>query len=721
MSKLFLFTLLATVFLTAQCQDKTKISYPQAPKGAVTEVVQGKSITDSYRPLEEMTSPATLAWVAKQDSLLKANLHSLPQREAIKNRIDELNSFTLHSVPIKKGGKYFYLKTPADKSKPSLYVQSTLAGSPTVLIDADKEFASGNEQIHAVGGGASIFPSQDGKRVAYGVSNGSSRWYKIRIRDIESGKDLPDQLDALHNLGGGMDWTGTNDGLYYVRFDLPDPNNLLKAQATNPAVYFHQVGTPQSQDKMIFKKKESGNWLYQLTVSDDHQFLVIDVRDGSNVENFIYVMNLQAPTEVKQLFVNQNANFTYLGNSQNDLFFYTNLDAQRGKVIGLNLAENKWQNIIPEAEETISGGSLVGGNALGFHGNNFVITYIKDGIPLVKGFSRSGKQLYTADFPIDGSIWGGFSGANQDTEVFYRFLGFTDPSTIYRFDAATGKSTLFKNAEVNFKSGNYITRQVFYTNEEGRKVPMFITHKKDLKRDGSNPAFMYAYGAFSWVPLLWYQEHLLIWLEMGGVYAQPSIRGGGEYGEEWHQAGIRNNRQNAVDDYLYAAQWLIDNKYTTAKKLVANGGSLSSPLGATAFLQRPDLFGALIVDRPALDMVRYTKFTQGSSWTNELGDPEKAEDFDELVKQSPYHQIKPGTCYPPILVMAGDKDQVTPPAHAYKFVAALQANASCNQPVLLKMMWGAGHTFGSTPEQTVDSRTDQIMFLVKYLGLNYSK
>ncbi len=700
-------------------QGKTeKLVYPESKKMDIADTLFRKVIHDPYRSLEDMKSLETQNWVTQQDNLLKTTLHTLPYYETIKKRISELNKYDLYRVPVKVNGKYFYLKTQMGKSRAVLYSQSSLTGAPEVVLDPEKEFVDSLTQIHASASGtmAGFFPSPNGKYLAYFTSNGRTRWFSTRFRNLENKKENEnDVLDGLHILGGAVVWSKNNDGIYYVKYDLPDKNNLLKAPAINPGVYFHRLGSKQSDDQLVFRLDEPGNWTYQINTNRDGSMLLFDVRNGAKIENRIYVKLLQASADVIPLLTKEEANYSFLANAKDEFFFYTNLNAPKGKIVGVNLTAKTLYDIIPESTETISGGSLVGGNALGYFGDKFLITYIKDGLSLLRTFDNKGKELYETQLPIDGSIWGGFWGNADDDEVFYSFFGFTDPTTIYRLDAKTGRSTPFKTSGVKFNSADVITKQVFYTNEEGRKVPMFISHRKNLKLDGTHPAIMFAYGALNWIPFLWYQEHLLIWLEMGGIYAQPSIRGGGEYGEDWHQAGIRRNRQNAVDDFHAAAQWLIDNHYTSAKKLVANGGSLSSPLGGIAVLQRPDLFGGLILDRPALDMLRYTKFTTGRSWISELGDPDNAEDFETLFRQSPYHQIDPNTTYPPTLIMVGDQDQVTPPAHAYKFTAAMQSNKHSNAPVLLKMMWGTGHTFGNTPEQVTDSRTDQIVFLIKTL------
>jgi prolyl oligopeptidase len=423
---------------------------------------------------------------------------------------------------------------------------------------------------------------------------------------------------------------------------------------------------------------------------------------------------------VEALLDKADAAYTFLGNEGTRFWIYTDLEAPRGRVVAIDLTKPQrehWTEVIPQAEETIAGGSLAGGNALGLFGDRFVIMYMKDGRPLVKVFDRQGRFQYEVDLPDGGSIWGGLSGAQNDPEVFYQFLGLTDPSTIHRLNLETGKSTIFHRSKLRFNPDDCVTTQVFYKSKDGTRVPMFVSHKKGLQPDGSHPAFMYGYGAFGWSSFLWYQPQVLVWMEMGGVYAQPSLRGGGEYGEAWHQAGMKLNKQNAIDDYIAAAEWLIANKYASPSKLVANGGSASGALAGAAVIQRPDLFNACIIDRPALDMIRFDQFTGAGHWIQEFGSSTNAEEFQALYAYSPYHNLKPGQCYPATMIMVGDRDEVTVPMHAYKFTAALQAAQGCGQPVLLKMMWGAGHNFGATTEQMIDSMADEITFLARALNL----
>jgi prolyl oligopeptidase len=718
--------ILTCLIAAGGCKENRKNEYPISKQLAFSETKHGETIEDPFRWLEEMDNAEVSTWVQAQDQFLKKQLHDDVVRPMIHKRISELKSYPSYTSPVKRGANYYFTKTEANQSRANLYLQHSLQENPVPIFKPAQVFSDSLLQIHSLSGGNSLGyePSPDGNKMLLSISDGRSRWYSVQVFQLPSMMPLQsDSLSGLHNLSGVPQWSNDNAGFFYVRFDVPAKGeNLLKAPARNPRVLYHKLGTSADRDEKIFSLNNAGhNWLYNLSVTSDGKYLVIDIHDGSKIENMIYLKPLMPSTAVIPFLTKMDANYSFLGSRNSDLFFYTTLGAPRGKIIAVDAHTKQIRELVGEAEETISGGSVVGGNAIGFYGNKFLVTYIKHGVPVLKGFDMNGKLLYTSSLPIDGSIWGGFAGTDDSEEVFFNFLGFTSPSTIYRIDAATGALHVFQKSEIPFDTELYITKQVFYPSKDGTKIPMFITHKKGLVLDGKNPALMYAYGAAGWISFLWYQEHLLAWLELGGVYAQPSIRGGGEYGEAWHAAGVLLNRQNAVDDFHAAAEYLINNNYTSPKHLAANGGSLSSALAGTAVMQRPELFGAMILDRPVLDLVHYTEFNNGSSWIGDLGDPTKKAEFDVLYKMSPYHQIKKDQCYPATLIMVGDKDQVTPPAHAYKFTARMQENRSCSNPVFLKMMWETGHSFGSTPAQSIDSRTDEIMFLLKVFNIEIPK
>ncbi|MCI0353557.1 MAG: prolyl oligopeptidase family serine peptidase, partial [Acidobacteria bacterium] len=424
---------------------------------------------------------------------------------------------------------------------------------------------------------------------------------------------------------------------------------------------------------------------------------------------------------MKPLIEVAEADFKLLGSQGSRFWFYTDWNAPRGRIIAFDLERPQprhWMEVVPQAQEPISGRSNVGGNALGMFGKHLVLVYLKDGRPFLRTFDLQGKLKKEAAFPTGGSVWGGFSGRQDDPEVFYRFLELTSPSTIYRLNPATGRSEVFLRSTVNLRPGDYVVKHVFFRSKDGTRVPMFLAHKHGAEPGKDTPALLYGYGAFGWVAFTWFQPQVLAWMEMGGVFALPAIRGGGEYGEDWHKAGMKLNKQNAIDDYIAAAEWLVANGYTSSSRLVANGGSASGPVAAAAVLQRPGLFGASVIDRPILDLLRFDQFTAASYWIPEFGSASDPQEFKALYAYSPYHTLRDGQCYPPTLVVSGERDQTAVPLHAYKFTAAMQAAQGCGQPVLLKVMRGIGHNFGATAEQRVDSWTDILTFLFRALGMD---
>jgi prolyl oligopeptidase len=688
-------------------------SYPVSERTEHFDTYHGVKVTDPYRWLEDMKSEKTHLWIKAQDELTNNQLKAVPERESIRKRISELSNFDLYSIPVKRNGYYFYTRTAAGSSRQILYVRKGQRTQPSLLLDTLSHFKDESLTI------SGYWPSPDGSKVAYSLTKGQSRWRRLGIIDTENGSEQPDMLSGLNTLGGQISWSSNSLGFYYIKFDSPEEGEELQSIVKNPKIYYHRLGKSQSDDLLVYERPDKQDWLLSHQVSEDGYYLIISVREGGSTKNRIFYQDLRKPRgEIRSLLENADAGYTFLGNRGSKFWFYTDLQASRGRVVAIdvnNSDRENWIEVIPEAKESIAGGSLVGGNAIGLYGNRFVIMYLKDGRPSIKAFNLQGRFLYEVRLPEGGSLWGGFSGLQQEGELFYRFLRLTSPGTTYRLDLRTGHSSIFQKSELNFDQDQIVTKQVFYKSKDGTVVPMFVSFKKGIRLDGSNRAFMYAYGAFGWTSFLFYQPHVIAWLEMGGIYAQPGIRGGGEYGEEWHRAGMKTNEQNSIDDFVSAAEWLIEKGYTSPSKLVVNGGSASGSMDGAALLQRPDLFAASIIDRPVLDMLRYNKFTAARSWIQEFGSPENQEEFKALFAYSPYHNIKQGQCYPPTLVMVGERDEIAVPMHGYKFTAAMQYAQGCDRPVLLKVMWGAGHTFGATPEQTIDSFTDMLTFCLKAL------
>jgi prolyl oligopeptidase len=703
----------------------THLSYPPARRDDQVDTYHGIEVPDPYRWLEDTQAKESQDWSMAEEDLTREFTSRVPANKAIHDRISQLVNYDLYSAPrllnpplIKRNGRYFFSKVAAGSSNPVLYVRESIGVAPRVVFDAEARYR--DDKLNLVG----FMPSPDGHFVACTLASDQSSWLQLRIVKVDDGSELPNALNGLHVAGGSISWSKDSKGFFYTAFDKPAEGTQQRATVKNPKIYYHTIGQAQANDGLIYTRPDKPAWLYTYLVTDDGRYLVVICAEGSSQQKQVFYKDLTAHNgELVSLVNEADADYTLLGSEGPVFWFYTDLHAPRGRIVAIDTTRplpDHWIEVVPEGREAIAGRSSVGGNALGMFGNRFVLMYLRDGRPLLRVFDSKGHLQQEINLPAGGSIWGGLSGEQHDGEVFYQYLGLTDPSTIYWLDVAKGQNSVFIRSNAEFNPDNYVIDQVFYKSKDGTRVPMFVAHRKGLRLNGNNPAYMYGYGAFGWLSFVWYQPQIIAWLDMGGIYAQPSIRGGGEYGEAWHQAGMKLNKQNAIDDYVEAARWLIDNKYTSPAKLVANGGSASGALAGAAIEQHPELFGASVIDRPVLDLLRFDKFTAASYWKPEFGSPSNPEEFKALRAYSPYHNLERGRCYPPTLIMVGDKDQIAFPAHAYKFTAAMQTAQGCDNPVLLKIMHGAGHNFGATPQQNADNWTEELSFLVRVLRMEAS-
>lgn len=714
MRKLFSLSL-SILILFSLAGAQAKLNYPATKRVDQADTYHGQTVADPYRWLEQMDSAETRAWAKAQDDLATGFLKSTPAREAFRERIASISKYDLYSAPIKAQGRYFFTKSlDTVGNNALLYAQDGLSAKPRLLLDPrhlDLKLRAFQQDFH---------PSNDGRFVACSLVRGQSRWRHIKIIGAD-GEAQPDSLTGLHAISNAIAWSKDNEGFFYVRFHEPKAGEEMKAAVNNRGIYYHKLGSPQSEDALVYSRPNPSGWVFIPYVTQDGRYLVIDARDGGSSKNSILCLDLTAPKSGAMELLTDDAAYTFLGSAGGRFFFYTDLQSPRGRIVALDLASpDKLTTIVAESKETLAGGSLVGGNAVGMFGNWFAAMYWGDGRPLIRVFDIGGRLRQTINLPEGASVWGGLSGAQGDDEIFYALLSLTSPRTIHRLDLRAGKVSVFRRAELNFRESDFAINQVFYRSKDQTRVPMFIAHKKGIRLDGSNPILMYGYGAFGWNSFLFYQPHVLAWMEMGGIYALPRIRGGGEYGADWHHQGMNLKEQNSIDDFIAAAEWLIANKYTSASKIVASGGSASGPLAGAAITQRPELFGAAIIDIPVLDMLRYERFGAARTWTQEFGSVENADEFRALLSYSPCHNIRPGRCYPPILIRVGERDETATPLHGYKFAAAMQSAQGCLNPVLLKVIWGAGHSLGGTDEQVIESRADEMAFLALVLGISPS-
>ena len=677
--------------------------YPAARKADQIDDYHGVKVADPYRWLEDLDSEETRTWVEAQNKLSFAFLESIPARGALKDRLTKIWNYEKYGIPLREGNRYFYTRNSGLQNQAVLYTVTSLDAPPQMVLDPNTLSADGTVAL------SGLQVSPDGKLLAYSLSASGSDWQEWKVRDVETGKDLSDHLKWVKFSGAS--WTGDSKGFFYSRYDEPK-SDALKATNYFQKVYYHKLGTPQSEDVLAYERPDQKDWLFGATVTDDGRYLIITVYQGTDVKSRIYFKDLKSnDAQVVKLLDDFDAAYYFVGNQGTKFWFQTDLDAPRGKVIEIdttNPARNNWKVVVPESKETLQSTTFVN--------NRFILNYLKDAYTQVKIYEANGKLVSEVAFPGIGSA-GGFGGKATDKETFYSFTGFTTPTTIYRYDMVSGKSTIFRQPKVDFNPSAYDTKQVFYTSKDGTKVPMFLTYKKGLKLNGNNPTYLYGYGGFNISLSPAFSVGNLVWMEMGGVYAQPNLRGGGEYGEEWHQAGMKLKKQNVFDDFIAAAEWLIANKYTSTPKLAIGGGSNGGLLVGAAMTQRPDLFGAALPAVGVMDMLRFQKFTIGWAWVSDYGSSENAEEFKVLYAYSPLHNIKPGASYPPTMITTADHDDRVWPGHSFKYAAALQAAQGGDAPILIRIETKAGHGAGKPTSKMIEEIADRWAFLMKTLEM----
>jgi prolyl oligopeptidase len=678
--------------------------YPKAHTADVVDDYHGTRVADPYRWLENPDSPETQAWIDAENKITFNFLEQIPARDRLRKRLTELWNFEKYGIPFKEGEHYFYFKNDGLQNQNVLYTLKSLDGEPTVLLDPNTLSEDGTVAL------AGMTVSDDGKRLAYGLSISGSDWQEWKVRDIETGKDLDDRVQWVKFSGAA--WTHDNQGFFYSRYDAPSEKSKLEEVNYYQKLYYHRLGTPQSEDVLIYQRSDHKEWGFSGSVSEDGRYLIVSVWMGTDHRNLVFYKDLSVPNApVVELINTFEAEYSFIDNDGTRFWFQTNLNAPKGRVIAIDLQQSDrahWQEVIPESADTLE--------AVGVLNNQFIASYLKDAYDQVKIFDLNGAFVRDVTLPGIGTV-GGFGGKRHDTETFYSFTSFTTPNTIYRYNLVTGESKLFRQPKVNFNPADYETQQVFYNSKDGTKVPMFIVHRKGLKLDGNNPTYLYGYGGFNVSLTPSFSVSLLVWLEMGGVYAVPNLRGGGEYGEEWHQAGMKLKKQNVFDDFIAAAEWLISHQYTSPRKLAIGGGSNGGLLVGACMTQRPDLFAAALPAVGVMDMLRFHKFTIGWAWTSEYGSPDNSEEFKKLYSYSPLHNLKPGTRYPATLITTADHDDRVVPAHSFKFAAALQAAHKGDTPVLIRIETKAGHGAGKPTTKLIEEAADRWAFLVKVLGM----
>ncbi len=698
---------LASFVVSVFGQEK-RMNYVATKKIDQVDEYHGVKVPDPYRWLEDdvRQSKEVAEWIEAQNKLTFSFLESIPQREPIKKRLTELWNYEKFGVPSKVGGRYYYSKNDGLQNQSVLYVLDKLDGEPRVLLDPNSWSKDGTVAL------AATSFSDDGKYVAYSVAEAGSDWNTWRIMEIDSGRLLADELKWIKF--SGVSWTNDSRGFFYSRFDAPKEGAAFQGLNKNQKVYFHRIGTPQSDDVLVFKRPDQPDWGFQTSVTEDGRYLIITTWKGTDDKYRIAYKDLLEPYGMPvDLIENFDNEYSFIGNDGAVFYFQTDLNAPRKRVIAIDTRKpvdpKEFKELIPESKETLVGVNIVA--------NQFVTTYLKDAKTQVKLFRLDGSFVREVDFPGIGSA-AGFGGRREDTETFYSFSSFATPSSIFRYDMLTGKSTLFRQTKVKFNPDDYLVEQVFFKSKDGTRVPMFLAYKKGLKKDGSNPTLLYGYGGFSISLTPSFSVARLGWMEMGGIFAMPNLRGGGEYGEEWHQGGTKLNKQNVFDDFIAAGEWLIENGYTKTEKLAIQGGSNGGLLVGACMTQRPDLFGACLPAVGVMDMLRFHKFTAGRFWVDDYGSADDPKQFAAIYKYSPYHNVKPGTKYPATMVTTADTDDRVVPGHSFKFAAALQAAQTGDAPNLIRIETRAGHGAGKPTSKIIEEVADQWAFLVKSLKMN---
>ena len=692
---------LAIIINTLTARGDT-LSYPDSKPGKTVDTLHDIKVPDPYRWLEDLNSDQTSAWVKAQNSLTDSYLDAIPGRQALENHLTKLWNVERLGVPSFEGGSYFFSKNNGLQNQSVLYSSKSLDLEPTVLLDPNKLSKDGTVALN------SYEVSPDGKYLAYSTSASGSDWVEWKVREIPSRKDLSDHLKW--SKFSGVSWAKNSKGFYYGRFPTPKDGEEMMAQNIHKKIYFHEIGKPQSEDLLVYERPNQPKQGLYAWVTEDGKYLLIQVSQGTDTKNGLFYKDLRNPTsKVIELLSDFDASYDFITNLGSKFIIRTDLNAPKQKVISIDVNEPlsvRWETIIPESTETLRSVSHIGGL--------FIANYLKDARTEIRRFKTDGNSLPPVKLPGLGTA-SGFEGKSDQNETFYYFTSFTSPGAVYRYDVTRNASTLLKAPKTQFDRDHYESRQIFATSRDGTKIPMFIVSKKNLKLDGNNPTLLYAYGGFNISLRPSYSPATIAWLDLGGIYVMANLRGGGEYGEEWHEAGMKLKKQNVFDDFIACAEHLISNKFTTSKKLSIAGGSNGGLLVGACMVQRPELYGACLPAVGVMDMLRFHKFTIGWAWQAEYGKPEDPEDFKNLLTYSPYHNLKPSN-YPATMVITSDHDDRVVPSHSYKFAAALQSAQNGFAPTLIRIESKAGHGAGTPTSKRIEAIVDKYAFLAKALG-----
>jgi len=682
--------------------------YPVARKAGQVDDYHGTKVADPYRWLEDTDSAETAAWVAAENKVTQDYLAKIPQRSRFKDRLTTLYNYERYVRFEKAGPRYLFQRNDGLQNQNVLYAADGLTGKERVLLDPNTLRADGTAAL------AETVPSMDGRLLAYGLADAGSDWNEWHVRNVATGQDLPDVIRWSKFIPAA--WAADQRSFYYLKFPEPKPGQALRDANQFSKLYLHKLGEPQSADTLIYERPDQPQWLFAPIVTDDGRYLIIIIDTGDYGKNLLAYQDLHAkPPKTVDLIRDLTASYAPLGNHGTVLYFQTNDHAAKGKIIAIDIAKparENWREVVPEGKDAIASAQLVN--------DRLVMSYLHDAANRLAVYTLDGARTDVA-LPGVGQVE--FFPAHQnDKEMFFAFSGFTSPRVMYRLDVAmaTNRAAAVRQSKLSFDPAQFETKQVFYPGKDGTKIPMTLVYRKGIKLDGRNPTVLYGYGGFNISVTPTFNPWVIEWMELGGVYASANLRGGAEYGEEWHYAGKGAKKQNVFDDFIAAAEWLIANHYTSTPRLAIFGGSNGGLLIGAVLNQRPDLFGAAMPAVGVMDMLRFQKFTIGAAWVSEYGSSDNAADFKVLYRYSPLHNIRPGTHYPPVLITTSDHDDRVVPGHSFKYAATLQAAQApqgSTAPILIRIETRAGHGAGKPTTKTIDEYADRLAFLTRELKM----
>lgn len=683
--------------------SKKKMKYPDTKRVEVVDDYHGREVRDPYRWLEDTESSQTAAWIEEENALTQSYLNSIPARATMRRRLEELWNYERFGQPVVRGKTYFYSHNDGLQNQSVFYKADALDAPRQVLIDPNTLSEDGTVAL------ASTVPSDDGKLLAYGLADGGSDWRTWKVRDVATDKDLEDEIKWVKF--SGIAWLPDSSGFFYGRYAAPEDGEELTGTNENQKLYFHQLGTPQSDDTLILERPDHPKWGFAPEVTEDGKYLIIQNWKGSEPKSQIFIKDLSDPqSKVEPLITGFDAEYEWIASDGATLYFLTDHEAPKRRIIAVDAGDSEreaWREVIAETEDVLESANLFG--------ETFYATWLKDARGKVTRHDLDGKLRGEIELPGVGSV-GGFSGNRDASETFFSFTNYVTPTSIYRVELPSGAISLWRRPKVDFDVEDFVTEQLFCESADGTKVPIIVTRKKDLELDGSNRTLLYGYGGFNISITPSFSPATAGWIDQGGVYAVANLRGGGEYGREWHEDGMRLKKQNVFNDCIAAAECLVAKGYTTPSRLGVQGRSNGGLLVGAVMTQRPDLFGACLPGVGVMDMLRYHKFTIGWAWATEYGSSDEEDQIDNLLSYSPLHNLKPGTCYPATLVTTADRDDRVVPGHSFKFAAALQAAQGCDNPTLIRIETRAGHGAGTPVSKRIDEYADLWAFLIANLN-----